>query len=203
MLPDDAYSLDQLAAAADVSPRTVRYYIQQGLLPAPEARGPGAHYGGEHLDRLRIIRRLQREHLPLAEIRRRMEGLSGEELRAMAGRSGSPPAASSALEYVRDLLSEGDATVREPAASYPPLHRAPRASIAPYARDFATSLPPSPAPAPPARKAAAPVERSQWDRITLAPDVELHLRRPLSREQNRQVERLLEAARRIFQEDAP
>jgi hypothetical protein len=45
--------------------------------------------------------------------------------------------------------------------------------------------------------------RSQWDRIELADDVELHVRRPLSREQNRLVERLLEAARRIFQEDAP
>ena len=48
-----------------------------------------------------------------------------------------------------------------------------------------------------------PPARSQWDRLTLAPDVELHVRRPLSREQNRQVERLIEAARDIFEEDTP
>ena len=42
--------------------------------------------------------------------------------------------------------------------------------------------------------------RSQWDRIVLAPDVELHVRRPLSREQNRSVDRLLEAARAIYKE---
>ena len=41
------------------------------------------------------------------------------------------------------------------------------------------------------------------DRITLAPDVELHVRRPLASEQNRRVERLLEAARAIFQEIEP
>jgi hypothetical protein len=51
--------------------------------------------------------------------------------------------------------------------------------------------------------AAKPPTRSQWDRVTLAPDVELHVRRPLSREQNRQVERLIEAARDIFEEDMP
>jgi UV DNA damage repair endonuclease len=43
--------------------------------------------------------------------------------------------------------------------------------------------------------------RSTWDRIPLAPDVELHIRRPLSREQNRQVERLIEAARDLFAEE--
>ena len=43
-----------------------------------------------------------------------------------------------------------------------------------------------------ARSAVAP--RSQWDRITLAPDIELHVRRPLAREDNRRLERLLEVA---------
>jgi hypothetical protein len=43
--------------------------------------------------------------------------------------------------------------------------------------------------------------RSTWERIPLASDVELHVRRPLSREQNRQVERLLEAARDLFAEE--
>jgi hypothetical protein len=35
----------------------------------------------------------------------------------------------------------------------------------------------------------------------LAPDIELHIRRPLTREQNKRVERLLAAAREILQED--
>ena len=67
----EQWDLNELADAAGVTPRTVRYYVQQGLLPAPAARGPGAHYERDHLDRLRLIKRLQRQHYPLAEIRRR------------------------------------------------------------------------------------------------------------------------------------
>jgi hypothetical protein len=44
--------------------------------------------------------------------------------------------------------------------------------------------------------------RSTWERMTLAPDVELHVRRPLSREQNKKLDRLLDAARSIFSEEA-
>jgi len=41
-----------------------------------------------------------------------------------------------------------------------------------------------------------------WERIPLAPDVELHVRRPLSRTANRRVERLVTIAREIL-EDQP
>jgi hypothetical protein len=51
---------------------------------------------------------------------------------------------------------------------------------------------------PPTRVA---VDRSQWERIALVPEVELHVRRPLSRARNRQLERLLESARQILQKE--
>ena len=52
-----------------------------------------------HLARLHLIRRLQTEHLPLAEIRRRLEGLGEDEIRELA-RTGEPdPPTDSALEY--------------------------------------------------------------------------------------------------------
>ena len=180
-----SYDLAELAGRADVSPRTIRYYIQQGLLPSPETRGPGSHYSAEHLERLRLIRRLQREHLPLAEIRRRLGALAPGDIRRLLKRD---PERSEldAKDYIRKVLAAGQRRVEaEPrmmlAEAPPPLLR----SAAPrYAE-------PSPPKSP---------TRSQWDRIALTPDVELHVRRPLSREQNRQVERLLEAARTIFEE---
>ena len=43
--------------------------------------------------------------------------------------------------------------------------------------------------------------RSTWERITLAQDVELHLRRPLSRLQDQRVKRLLVQAREIFDKE--
>ncbi len=151
----DPLDLTELADRAGVSIRTVRYYIQQGLLPKPEARGPGAHYKEEHLDRLLLIKRLQREHLPLAEIRRVLESSAGEL-----------PAPRTARDYIRSVLGEST-----------PLY-----SAAPVEE---------PVPSP----------RSQWERVTLAPDIELHIRRPLSRAVNKQVERLIDAARDIFEDD--
>ena len=85
-MPDDPYSLGDLARLADVTPRTVRYYVAQGLLPSPDAAGPATRYGEGHLARLRLIRRLQREHLPLAEIRVRLERMEDDAVGGLARR---------------------------------------------------------------------------------------------------------------------
>jgi DNA-binding transcriptional MerR regulator len=76
-------SLAELTEAADVSVRTVRYYIGEGLLPPPEGAGPGSNYTAGHLDRLRLIQRLKAAYLPLKEIRRRLSGLDDEDVRAL------------------------------------------------------------------------------------------------------------------------
>jgi DNA-binding transcriptional MerR regulator len=79
------WKLAELAAAAGVSQRTVRYYVQRGLLPAPPFRGPDTVYGEEHLLRLKVIRVLQARFLPLDAIHVELTRLSPEELRALAG----------------------------------------------------------------------------------------------------------------------
>ena len=66
--------MDQLAAAADVSVDTVRFYQSKGLLPPPRREGRVAWYGDEHLERLDRIRRLQARGLTLATIRRLLSG---------------------------------------------------------------------------------------------------------------------------------
>ena len=172
MLSDAAaYDLNELCTQADVTVRTVRYYIQQGLLPAPEAQGPATRYGQAHLDRLLLIRELQKEHQPLAEIRARLEKLGDEDVRRLLSIPAKRP--SSAVDYVRSVLGGSGKMV-------PP-------------------RPAQPSPSP-ALRTASPV-KSQWERIALAPDVELHVRRPLTREANRRVERLLDVARPMFQEE--
>ena len=191
VLPDlPAYDLADLSDRAGVSQRTVRYYIQQGLLPAPESRGPGAHYGPEHLDRLRLIRRLQREHLPLAEIRRRLEALGPAEISRLLERA-PDRSTGNAKDYIRRVLSGGPPSLSAQRLSKSTLDAA---ELHPALREPAASF--LEEDRPPKRQA-----RSQWDRIILATDVELHVRRPLTREQNRQIERLLDAARQIFDEE--
>ena len=79
-----AMKLSELAEAADVAARTIRYYVQRGLLPAPEFRGKDTAYGEDHLLRLRVIRRLQQGHLPLDEIQVRLASASRAELERLA-----------------------------------------------------------------------------------------------------------------------
>jgi DNA-binding transcriptional MerR regulator len=64
------YGLDELAELGGVSRRTVRYYIQEDLLPAPYGVGRGPHYGPEHLEALLRVRSLQEAGRTLDEIRR-------------------------------------------------------------------------------------------------------------------------------------
>jgi len=97
-------TLGDLTAAADVSVRTVRYYIAEGLLPPPEGSGPGSSYTQGHLDRLLLIQRLKEAYLPLKEIRRRLSGLSDDEVRSLlaAGQTRAAPTASSTAGMLYD-----------------------------------------------------------------------------------------------------
>ena len=64
------YAVGDLADLASVSRRTVRYYVQEGLLPAPYGLGRGNHYGQEHLDELLRVKALQEAGRSLDEIKR-------------------------------------------------------------------------------------------------------------------------------------
>ena len=70
MVSQDAphYGIAELAERGGVSRRTIRYYVQRGLLPAPTGLGRGKHYTQAHLDTLVRIRELQEAGVALAEI---------------------------------------------------------------------------------------------------------------------------------------
>ena len=62
------YTIDQLAAAANVPSRTIRFYQARRALPPPEIRGRVAWYGPAHLERLELIAQLQDRGLRIAAI---------------------------------------------------------------------------------------------------------------------------------------
>ena len=70
MADEPRYAVGDLADLGGVSRRTVRYYVQEGLLPTPHGVGRGNHYGPEHLDRLLKVKSLQEAGRTLDEIRR-------------------------------------------------------------------------------------------------------------------------------------
>jgi DNA-binding transcriptional MerR regulator len=71
------YAIQDLADLADVSRRTVRYYVQEGLIPAPLGVGRGRHYAQAHLDRLLQVKELQAAGRTLDEIRATLAGGAG------------------------------------------------------------------------------------------------------------------------------
>jgi len=62
------YTIEQLAELTGYSRRTIRYYIQQGLLEPPAGRGRGGFYFDSHLQKLNEIRTQQEKGLRLAAI---------------------------------------------------------------------------------------------------------------------------------------
>lgn len=78
------YNLRELCREADVTERTVRYYIKEGLLPPPSGSGPFSRYTFEHWLRLLFIKRLKDEYLPLSEIKNLLDSRSLPELAQLA-----------------------------------------------------------------------------------------------------------------------
>jgi DNA-binding transcriptional MerR regulator len=177
------FDITELSDRADVTPRTVHFYVQQGLLPPAGSPGPGARYSEGHVARIKLIRLLQKQHLPLAEIARRTKGLTDEQIAALIVETKQRRAEErgSALDYVRSVLAE--ARTKGHAAQTP----APQATLRrPAMMQIDGGSPP------------AMAERSQWERYTLADGMELHVRRPLSRVEQRQLDKLMAAARAIL-----
>ncbi|MGK5557354.1 MerR family transcriptional regulator [Actinomadura kijaniata] len=66
-------TVDELAARAGITVRTVRFYAGKGLLPPPRLRGRTGLYGPGHLARLELVRELQALGLTLAAIEKHLE----------------------------------------------------------------------------------------------------------------------------------
>jgi DNA-binding transcriptional MerR regulator len=173
--------IDELADRAGVSVRTVRYYIGQGLLPGPGARGKQASYDEDHLARLRLIRRLAEQHVPLAEQRERLAQLSPDDLRQLlqeeerhARGMEKARAAASPRDYMTRLLARARARSPEPDRLAAPLQLEVDVASA-----SATPLP-------------QPEPTQHWE---LASGVDLYVRADAARRYAALIERLLEIAR--------
>ena len=62
-------SLEELADRCGVTPRTVRYYQSEKVLPRPRKHGHYARYDAEHVERLHRIAELQERGLKLEAVR--------------------------------------------------------------------------------------------------------------------------------------
>ena len=100
MVEDARYGIEELAALGGVTRRTVRYYVMEGLLPAPLGVGRGRHYGPEHLARLQAVKALQERGLSLDQVRDELERGGARKRRAPAASRPEPPVERSAWTRV-------------------------------------------------------------------------------------------------------
>ena len=68
----DGYDIHELSRMTGITPRTIRYYVQERLLPPPEGSTRAARYGDVHVTTLRLIAQMRLEGLPLDRIASRL-----------------------------------------------------------------------------------------------------------------------------------
>jgi DNA-binding transcriptional MerR regulator len=190
-------TIDELSERTQTPVRTVRYYIAEGLLPGPGARGKGASYSEEHLLRLRLIRRLTERRAPLAEIREVMARVTPEEIRALLAEEDARAEALERAEqaqavspraYIAALLDQARAprSPSQPTSTPRPGAKPSRyMGIGTAARSGASG---------PGGMSGAASETSAWRRVELAPGVELHIRLEAEKQNQTLIERLIQVS---------
>ena len=87
--PDRRYSADELATLANVPRRTLRYYIQLGLVDRPIGETRAAYYTWAHLHQLLDVRRLTEQGFSLERVQELLAGRAEPPAAATAPRAGS------------------------------------------------------------------------------------------------------------------
>jgi DNA-binding transcriptional MerR regulator len=106
-------TIQELADRAEVTTRTIRYYVEQGVLPPP-GYGRPAEYTEEHVERLVLIKKLKEQYLPLDEIRDTLQRLTLDEVEQLISDPTNPPQEvakqqklESASDYLNNVLGRG------------------------------------------------------------------------------------------------
>lgn len=213
------YTIQELSAevGGDVTPRTIRYYIAEGLLPKPDERG---QYTQNHLQRLLLIRRYREAFVPLEKIRAQLITLTDAQVAETLRETPSPSAPPASKETAKESAADYTARLLAGLGGHAPPPQAPSRKAAPAAPGNASA--PSAGPDLQAtlslhrqlnerntelnnernldREASKPTDApptETWERIPLAPGVELHRRVPLTPEAETYLQRLLAYARTL------
>lgn len=73
-MSEKTFTLDELCTLTDLTKRTVRYYMQLGLVERPIGETRAAHYTSRHLEQLLRVKQLTDAGVSLERIREVMAG---------------------------------------------------------------------------------------------------------------------------------
>jgi len=183
----EEFWISELADRTNVSTRTIRYYIEEGLLPQPEVRGKYAVFTTEYLHRLRLIKILKDSYLPLKEIKGLLDTLNSGQINELLDRFDADP--TEAISSLKILPTHSQVSmVKESALEY--ITRLRQHTESPQASRKANPQTTSINDLKPVQKA----RKETWQRIELAPGVELHVRQPLPSESQHLVDLIIEVS---------
>lgn len=151
------YGISDLAGATGMSERAIRFYVQKKLLPPATHHGRGRNYTEEHMVRIRAIRRFRAERLSVKEMRVRFARLSAEELTAFGA---APPAQLAPSEVSGEGTPPGNSSAAAPPHS--------TAAVQPTLAVHSTAAVQF--------TSAGPSGAESWQRVTLLPGLEIHIR---------------------------
>jgi DNA-binding transcriptional MerR regulator len=196
LLQENKFLINDLAKQANTTVRTIRYYTSEGLLPQPITDGKYAYYDENHLRRLELILRMKEAYLPLKEIRQIMLSLSDEDVinrlkeqvlqdkkedYKSANHISRKNKGSDAVEYISNIME----TQTKYRSTEFQSSRPPQSSPVPD-RNFQIPLP------------ISPNDVENWQRIILAPGVEMHLQYPTDSDTSHRIQQLISFAKKIF-----
>ena len=72
--PRQTFTLDELCGLTDLTKRTVRYYVQMGLVSRPEGETRAAKYASAHLEQLLLVKKWTAAGVSLDRIRELLQG---------------------------------------------------------------------------------------------------------------------------------
>lgn len=76
-LPDEEFTVDELAARAQMTVRNLRSYASRGLIDAPRLEGRTGFYSVKHLQRLQLIRQLLDRGYTLGAVEKALQRAPG------------------------------------------------------------------------------------------------------------------------------
>jgi DNA-binding transcriptional MerR regulator len=177
--------------------RTVRYYLNEGLIsPAEEKQGTSSVFGYRHLLQLLAVKKLQSEHLPIRKILELVPSRDNRDLERLLGFASESDSGgeNEATRYLESLLVASSlplSAAHQGSRPEPPTGSrghsrgvtsgrmgVPMAMARPSAPGPA-SQGPSGQPSQPTTLEPAPTIQASvtWNRIEIQPGLELHIRR--------------------------
>lgn len=72
--PENQYTLSELCVLADLPVRTLRYYVQHGLVDRPQGETRAARYGAKHLEQVLLIKKWTNAGVSLERVKALLHG---------------------------------------------------------------------------------------------------------------------------------